>query len=204
MIYFFGDSFTKGDGCNVGFEYYNLPTDLPKKKWTDIISEELNQPTKNFGKSGAGSQWIYNKLTYYLDIFKPNDWVFVTDSIFIRQLGVVQDRIETVGPSYEFETKEREMANTDNLIHNIYPFQSQWNQYYIKHFTKICEYLKSKNVNTYFTHYDEYMFKPKKYMNIVTETNNKIDDNHFSWLGHQQYAQYLIDRINESNPFHEQ
>ena len=43
MIYFFGDSFTKGDGCNVGFEYYNLPTDLPKHKWTDIISDKLTK-----------------------------------------------------------------------------------------------------------------------------------------------------------------
>ena len=199
MIYFFGDSFTKGDGCNVGFQYYNLPTQLPKKKWTDIISEELNQPTKNFGKSGAGSQWIYNKATYYLDIFKPNDWVFLTDSIFIRQLGVVQDRIETVGPSYEFETKEREEGNTLNLIHNIHPFEPQLNSYYIKHFEKLTTYLQSQGVNAIFTHYREFMFQPDKYMNIVTETNGGIDDNHFSWTGHKQYSEYLLERINERN-----
>lgn len=202
MIYFFGDSFTKGDGCNVGFEYYNLPTNLPKKKWTDIISEELNQPTKNFGKSGAGSQWIYNKATYYLDIFKPNDWVFLTDSIFIRQLGVVQDRIETVGPSYEFETKEREDGNTLNLIHNIHPFEPQWNSYYIRHFEKLTTYLKTKGVNTIFTHYREFMFQPDKYMNIVTETNGGIDDNHFSWMGHKQYSEYLLSKMsNESTDY---
>ena len=195
MIYFFGDSFTKGDGCNVGFQYYNLPTQLPKKKWTDIISEELNQPTKNFGKSGAGSQWIYNKLTYYLDIFKPGDWVFVTDSIFIRQLGVVQDRIETVGPSYEFETKEREEANTMNLIHNIHPFEPQWNSYYIKLFEKFGKYIRTKDINFVFTHYREFMFQPEKYMNIVTETNGKINDNHFSWTGHKQFSEYLIKQM---------
>lgn len=195
MIYLFGDSFTKGDGCNIGFEYYNLESNIPKKKWTDIISEELNQSTKNFGKSGAGSQWIYNKLTYYLDIFKPNDYIFVTDSIFIRQLGVVQDRIETVGPSYEFETKEREEGNTLNLIHNIHPFEAQWNAYYIKHFEKIKSYLISRNVNVIYTHYREFMFQPNKYMNIVTETNGKINDNHFSWKGHQQFADYLLNQI---------
>ena len=195
MIYFFGDSFTKGDGCNFGFEYYDRDSDLPKQKWTDIISDELNEPTKNFGKSGAGSQWIYNKLTYYLDIFKPNDYIFVTDSIFIRQLGVVHDRIETVGPSYEFETPERKNANTLNLSYNVYPFEPQWNDYYIKLFEKFGRYLKSNNIKFIFTHYREFMFQPDKYMNIVTETNGEIDDNHFSWLGHQQFAEYLINQI---------
>lgn len=196
MIYFFGDSFTKGDGCNPGFEYYNLPSELPKKKWTEIVSDKLNEPTKNFGKSGAGSQWIYNKLTYYLDVFKPNDYIFVTDSIFIRQLGIVKDRVETVGPSYQFETKEREEGNTLNLIYNIHPFESQWNAYYIKHFEKIEKYLNSRGVNTLFTHYREFMFEPDKYMNIVTETSGKIDDNHFSWKGHQQFSEYITNKIN--------
>jgi hypothetical protein len=128
MIYFFGDSFTKGDGCNDGFEYYNLPSELPKKKWTDIISEELNQPIKNFGKSGAGSQWIYNKATYYLDILQPGDWVFLTDSMYIRQLGIVNNRIETVSVEYKFESDKRKFANMDNLTYNVIPYEKEWNE----------------------------------------------------------------------------
>ena len=197
MIYFFGDSFTKGDGCNDGFEYYNLPSELPKKKWTDIISEELNQPIKNFGKSGAGSQWIYNKATYYLDIFKPNDWIFLTDSMYIRQLGVVNNRIETVSVEYKFESDKRKFANMDNLTYNVIPYEKEWNEYYVKLFNKLVKYLKSKNINVVYTHYLEYMFQPEKYMNIVTETNGGIDDNHFSWLGHKQYSEYLLGKVYE-------
>lgn len=197
MIYFFGDSFTKGDGCNDGFEYYNLPSELPKKKWTDIISEELNQPIKNFGKSGAGSQWIYNKATYYLDIFKPNDWIFLTDSMYIRQLGVVNNRIETVSVEYKFESDKRKFANMDNLTYNVIPYEKEWNEYYVKLFNKLVKYLKSKNINVVYTHYLEYMFQPEKYMNIVTETSGGIDDNHFSWLGHKQYSEYLLGKVYE-------
>ena len=197
MIYFFGDSFTKGDGCNDGFEYYNLPSELPKNKWTDIISEELNQPIKNFGKSGAGSQWIYNKATYYLDIFKPNDWIFLTDSMYIRQLGVVNNRIETVSVEYKFESDKRKFANMDNLTYNVIPYEKEWNEYYVKLFNKLVKYLKSKNINVVYTHYLEYMFQPEKYMNIVTETSGGIDDNHFSWLGHKQYSEYLLGKVYE-------
>lgn len=199
MIYFFGDSFTKGYGCLKGDPYYDLNSDIPKKLWVELISDELQQPYKNFGKSGAGSQWIYNKATYYLDILQPDDWVFLTDSMYIRQLGVVNNRIETVSVEYDFESMDRKNANIDNLTYNVIPYEPQWNAYYIKLFEKLVKYIQSKKVNTIYTNYLEFMFQPDKYMNIVTETNGKIDDNHFSWLGHKQYSQYLLDRINNSN-----
>ena len=66
--WFFGDSFTYGDGCRKGFEYYEK---YPNGKlWTTIVSEKLNLSEKNLGRPGNSIPMILNELITNLVNFK--------------------------------------------------------------------------------------------------------------------------------------
>ena len=80
-IYFFGDSFTFGEGCREGFEYYDTIEYADKILWTTYVSDFLKLEEVNLGQRGCSSPHILSTLLEYSPEFEKGDYVIFSDSL---------------------------------------------------------------------------------------------------------------------------
>lgn len=194
--WFFGDSFTYGDGCREGFEYY---TQYPNGKlWTTIVSEKLGLSEKNLGRPGNSIPMILNELITNLSNFKSGDCVFLTDTFPTRFLESTTDksriRSSVFENNFDVNNLTRQKLSTLNFIVDcVEPFIDVWHSFYLTQYDSIRKELNLRNVNVMFWSYMNWA-GTSKFENISTATNHKIEDGHFSWKGHEQMAEWILNR----------
>jgi len=82
--WFFGDSFTDGDGCKPDEPYYKK---YPNGKlWTTIVSDNLNMNEKNISRGGCSNQFILSNIVCNLPMMNEGDVVVVSNTIPARTM----------------------------------------------------------------------------------------------------------------------
>lgn len=214
-IWFFGDSFTRGDGCIAENEspYYDNYPNLRGTLWTTKLSNKFGMNENNLGESGCSSDWIINTIVDNLYKIKPKDIVILSDTRPSRYLvpRVQDNEIHCFSPGQESiwdwhiknredTTKPKEWEDMKRtLIDYTWYFQENysklWEEYYLERFKNLQKYFDSIGVTNYFWSY-KLWYEKQIDIELISEHIPEIHNEHFSWKGHEQFSKYIDDKIN--------
>ena len=218
--WFFGDSFTAGweqSNIDIGLftgqeEYFVNFLNGNGKRWTEIVAENFNCQHMNLGKGGSCNEDILFSIIDNLQFIKPGDTVIISNSHELRFQIPKYDgeqiitfnsgRIQEVGlQDYhrDFVKDEKFLKTTlvDYAYETRYKHSMLWRNYFLKRFEKLQHYFLSNNIRPYFWHFDMWMYDSQPYMwhRIAEHTNGKIQDIHFSQLGHEKFSEYFLNNL---------
>lgn len=205
-IWFFGDSFTYGEGCRLGFEYYEEVLFEDKKLWTTIVADSLNLNEKNLGIRGGSTPSIIHTLISNLPNIKKNDYVIIGDSLPTRTFAMNEKmkKVRSVttdifeqeyGLHNFFESTESQISLLNYINSNIIPYSKEWKLFYETQIESLQKYLLKNNVMCYYWSHLLWAAAPNRYHTINKHTDSKIKDNHFSWIGHLEFSKYILKAI---------
>jgi hypothetical protein len=200
-LWAFGDSFTFGLGCRPDGplpEYYHNYKTESDDIWTDLLGKMVNMEVKNFGKSGASNDFIIDSVIDNWDNIKENDFVFIGITYHDRFDVPLKDTLVSIFYDWDkvpqIETYEKEKIET--LINFQYYFSN--NQLYklrhLKRFDFLDKSLKEKKINSFLWDVYFYVYSTR-FEKIIHATNGKIEDYHFSFKGHKDFADLLYKKL---------
>jgi hypothetical protein len=211
-LWCFGDSFTFGHGCKPGEPYYDDYESIRGNIWSHILSKKLNLIDTNLGITGNSSEFILQQIILNLSEFTKNDIVIISDTLPLRNVmyNGNLNKITTMTTDWELKTHDdkkyshipspfyRDNDEKHTLLNYIYsfllPYKTQWSKYYRNQFDSLLKYLNNNGISTYFWSHTLWA-SGHRFERISNSTNGKILDDHFSWDGHKQFSNYLLERI---------
>ena len=208
-IHTFGDSFTFGHGCvdNCTFkEYYGY-----KKKdddiWPNHLAKKLEMNVINHGKNAFCNEQIFDSIVKNFDSIRENDIVII-EKTYHDRLSVPTDSEWISALSY-IETLEHiwwklklkrffSIEEMETLINFQYYFSTK--KLYEKRNNDRFNFFKKILIETIKVRHCIIWDMPKIYdsfESVKTATNGEILDDHFSFKGHKQFAEYMENIINK-------
>jgi len=215
IIWAFGDSYTEQFKVPVSTikEYIDYKGYTPKN-YIDIISENLNYEVKNLGKGATSNRTILSSFINVLDEVKEND-ILIFGWTSPNRFRIISNDLfyDVVSPDkihlpidYINEYSEQTIVEIATMRFNFI-FLSE-----------ICEYIKwikktfpnNKIINWTWCHFNEpsypnqinflkdYYSELVHYGNIediITETNGKVKDFHYSERGHKILADKILQNL---------
>jgi hypothetical protein len=206
-LWTFGDSMTFGHGCNNNCPS-NTREDYQKFKkegddiWPNHLSKLLNYSVKNLGKNGASNDYIFDSILDNYDDIDKNDIVIINMTLFGRIDVPIGDNVHNVLSMYERADKilssDAEKENNE-IIESIVNFQYHFSnhQFYKDRHKKRFNYIrdrfkKDKKIKFFFMwslEDDDNIYR--SFQTIKDHTQGTINDTHFSFNGHFNFAHYL-------------
>jgi hypothetical protein len=222
-LWLYGDSFTcfnVAEDGEFGNEYKKTLTDK-FVHWPHQISNHLNIDTNNIvdnSRSGMSPQDIFNKCLSTSNQMEKGDWVIISDSPPIRQLGydhrhkdirtINNEALYSVPTNLptkeEMETRTkvsswRQSFNDENEVNSyvdylyyfLIPNLEHWESFYRKQIIDLLHLLKSKEINCIFWSWQLWsneVFTPWR-------DEFKKGDDHWGQKGCNEFAEYLKKRI---------
>lgn len=201
-VYIVGDSFVHGSGCLYGDPYRNL-TGKRGKLFTTHLADELDVEEVNLGLHGASMEHILYQATSALSKVELGDYLVIMSTSVTRTNFVneeeewyyhfPEDTIWPINGQYCEDTYKYRLDVEDNI----------WNYYntVFLNIIKAAEHLGARGLylNSMDWFYEDNYHKAKSYFQTIKqETNGKIEDGHFSWLGHENFSKYVLDLLNNS------
>lgn len=207
-LFTYGCSYTYGNGC--------LPNDIYCKKykkkstdciWNNIVSNEFNLELKNYGIGRNSNDKIIDSMIRTFDEVGKNDIVIIQKTFSHRfdienrknknQLDYVNNPL-TITPSNEIAFKEAGYNDeeSEHIMNTLsYMDCDIIQKRFDNRFNFFKKLFKEKNVKSCII-WDvmEYM-DYEKYERIVEATNGEIVDHHWSYIGHKNFANAIIDMI---------
>ena len=84
------------------------------------------------------------------------------------------------------------MQSLSNYVAEVkLPYLDKWKEHYTAEFSFYKELLEAKGVNTLYWDFDERF----KFETIVTATNGKVKDYHFSVKGHKDFSERIVSEL---------
>jgi hypothetical protein len=174
-IWLFGDSFTFGIGCTCKpyyEKYYKESYDV----WFNILEKKSGYPINNLGKCGASNDMIFDTIIESFDDINQNDIVIIQKTLGNYEKFDIQWSDES-----NFKTEYRIFSS------NIYKERQN------KRFDFIKKQLLKKVDTVYIWDIDDVDVKPIQ--RITQHTNYEFKDFHFSFIGHEQFANHLYNYL---------
>lgn len=207
-IWFFGDCFTWGFGCRPSFSYckkYRQPED---KLWTEIVSSTLGIPA--IDKSIALKATNFSVIKEFIEnlsyIRKGDIVVYGTSKpLGLLKLNKDKDSIESLA-TYNIEwdrhwnDDEDKQIGLDYINRNVRGYDKEWMSFFLPQIKSLALLLLERGVKTYIWSYELYD-KLDRFESIEQATNGEIEDYHFSFNGHRQMADYILNKINKEDYF---
>ena len=211
--WFFGDSFTNGDGCNPEHEYYEKYPPEGNKIWTTLVSDSLNTKENNLGIGGNSNPYIIKQILENLVNFKKGDYVFISSTLPYRLVYPSSNinQIDTLVTDFFLTGTHPDKSKWPNYLDDFIPNlderkvlldfisnsffgkEDMWNEYYNNQYNDIVNFLNTIGINSYFelspSHWN-------KHEMIREASNGDIEDNHWSWNGHKTFYKYIMDKVN--------
>lgn len=194
--WFFGDSFTYGFGCKPGHEYYKFTINRVGKIWTTIVSEHLHLHEKNMSISGASNLCIINTILENIKYINKGDYVFIGSTHPSRFLipDITINKISSI-KNYEYKSNSNEykiIYDYTNMF--IFPFEDMWENYYNNQYLNLKSIIRDKGADVLFWKHSKWW----DYEIIKNETNNEIDDPHWTWDSHHKMADWVLNNLNSN------
>lgn len=203
----FGDSMTFGHGCNGLCVSETKEEYLQYKKegddiWTNHLSRFLNYDVINLGKNGASNDYIFDTILDNFENIKENDIVIINMTLHGRIEVPIGDEIMNVLSSYENALKiirDNMGEENDEKIETILNFQYHFSnhQFYKERHRKRFKFIKDRLkedkkvrfIYLWSLEDDDAIYR--SFQTIKDDTRGKINDTHFSFKGHLDFAHYL-------------
>jgi len=193
MIYVFGDSFsedTKKETKSSYIDRYFKYKGREVKFYTDLLSENLNQPIKNFSRGGVCNDYMFLEfMKNYKDI-KSNDIVIFGWSNIQRIL--IPNNGMWFSNLHGFKTLSQNTQDEITIMRSDPLFVQR--QLEIVDFINNC---LSSDITT--IHWTWSTIPHKNSLSIYTETKGEIDDSHYSEEGHLDLYQKILSQIKSTN-----
>ncbi len=205
-LWAFGDSFTFGHGCRLDGplpEYCSEYKTEVDDVWPNHLGKMLNVDVNNFGKCGASNDFIIDCIIDQWNFIKENDFVVIGVTYHSRFDVPLKNRkaLSSIYWGFEdldlFEGEEKEQMET--LVNFQYFFANHelYKKRHLKRYNFLNKLLKEKKVTTLIWDVD-YIQQNTQFEKIATATNGKIEDYHFSFKGHLDFANMIYKKV--SNP----
>lgn len=206
-LWAFGDSMTFGHGCNELCVSETKEDYLPYKKegddvWTNHLSRFLNYDVINLGKNGASNDYIFDTILDNFENIKENDVVIINMTLHGRIEVPIGNEIMNVLSSYENALKiirDNMGEENDEKIETILNFQYHFSnhQFYKERHRKRFKFIKDRLkedkkvrfIYLWSLEDDDAIYR--SFQTIKDDTRGKINDTHFSFKGHLDFAHYL-------------
>lgn len=206
-LWTFGDSMTFGHGCNELCVSETKEDYLPYKKegddvWTNHLSRFLNYDVINLGKNGASNDYIFDTILDNFENIKENDVVIINMTLHGRIEVPIGNEIMNVLSSYENALKiirDNMGEENDEKIETILNFQYHFSnhQFYKERHRKRFKFIKDRLkedkkvrfIYLWSLEDDDAIYR--SFQTIKDDTRGKINDTHFSFKGHLDFAHYL-------------
>jgi len=203
-LWTFGDSFT---------EKYN-----PKYEWADkyikwkgynpkvygeIISDRLGIHYRNEGVGGSSNYDIFESICKSVNYIKNDDIIIVGWANLVRfRLVNTMEPIswESIQPNYK--NKNNSFNISENTVNEILINRSNRELYRqeIENWMKLLKFTFKNNTILFWSWSSGDWGLPSfDYEDIKYETNGKINDNHWSEIGHLQFSDWVIPKLNDNN-----
>jgi len=219
-LWCFGDSFTAGHGCKPGYEYYDNYPDNVGYIWTEIVAKELQLEEVNLGIPGNSLPNIISQIIENLNNFKKGDYVVLTNTYPFRTLYpnierskitelttdllIYPDHIGHLPESKQhmesrFKSKADKYDIVSYISSAILPYEKLWLEFYSTQICLLQDHLLSLGIKALYWDYSLWN-SPTSYLRFETihyGTQGTVEDGHWSWQGHKDFAKYLLERINK-------
>jgi len=193
--WFFGDSFTNGDGCMSEDPYYKK---YPNGKlWTTRVSSYLGMNEKKISRGGCSNQYLLNKLILNFPNFVEGDYVIFSDTIPTRTLWYDDDNQERHSIVEETISGGEDTDSTilDYITGQLIPHENEWEKFYLYQYESLLNELQLRNVKVLFWSHRLWYPPNNTFQTIWEHTKGEIDNGHWSWYGHKQMYEYIIGKI---------
>jgi len=196
-LWTFGDSMTEpfqNNNAHWSLEYCNYKGYCPKV-YGEILAEKLNMNLVNRGLGGIDNYTILEKICEVADKIKEDDIVIVGWTSPIR-FRIINDHNVwmSILPNYKKNqyTQLISQSTTDEIIVN------RDNSLYIKEINNWIKLINKSFTNTIHWSYAfnsiDGVYLPS-FNRIITETNGKCNDTHYSETGHIELSNVLYELI---------
>lgn len=205
-FWFFGDSFTEGAGCIPTYEFYEKYPEIRDKKWTTIVSDTLGFREKNLGNGGTANDTILRTILQNIPFMEPGDVVSISsthpvrveyihpitlETVWTNTTAVDDDLLKDLDKEYRYAMVDyiSLFINQDHLI-------GPWVKYHTDRFQLIADILKNLNITTFIWDVHPYIHK---FESIYKYTDERIEDYHWSWNGHREFANLFLNEFVKDN-----
>jgi len=203
-LFTFGDSFTFNK-THEDDEYSILYRQLNDFHWTEILAKELNMELVNFGYGSFSNDRIVDSILENHHLINKDDFVIIGKTFYHRfdipnnKFNVNSSttlKFTTITPS-SYNLLIDLGFNKDEANSIIYFLNLIDNESFVERtnlrYKFIKNFLEEKKIKKcVFWEVDEVW---KTFENITTATNGKINDNHWSFTGHRDFANHIIKNI---------
>lgn len=207
-LWTFGDSMTFGHGCNSNcvsdtkIEYSKFKKD-GDDIWVNHLSRLLNCEIRNLGKNGVSNDYIFDTILDNFDNIKQDDIVIINTTLYGRIEVPIGDSLCNVLSSYEGAKNiinnsedKNELEKIESVINFQYHFSNH--QFYKERHKNRFQFLKNRFVNDKKIRFffmwsledDDGLYR--SFQTIKDHTNGNVDDTHFSFRGHLDFAHYIL------------
>jgi hypothetical protein len=189
-LYVLGDSFsTPFDHMGDFRENYVKWKGYTPKFWGVILAEELNLDLTTYGSIGDNED-ILDKIIDIIDTLKPDDILCIGWTSLLRFRLVKNDKWWCVFPNMIPDTKIISTQTVGEIVvnreHKLYK-EALYNR------IKLINKALPDNLIINWSWEDRHQFP---FQTIHDETTGEINDHHWSEKGNQQFAKWLVDKIN--------
>jgi hypothetical protein len=220
-LWAFGDSMTFGHGCNVDCDSNTKTNYLSFKKdgddiWINHLAKLLNYNAKNLGKNGASNDYILDCIIDNYDSIQPNDVVVINMTLHGRMDVPFKNGTYSILSGYEknktfmddiepqiYHAKNQTNENDDEKIEALINFQYYFSnhRFYKDRHIKRFNFIKNRLLNEREVKYvylwsleDDYGVYAS-FETIYKATNGVVNDTHFSFNGHFNFAHFIYNLI---------
>lgn len=198
--WFFGCSFTWGQGCRPGDLYYSSTLSPHNKRWNEIVCEYLKLNEKNFGKNGASNPYIINTILENIKNIKKGDYVFIGKTIPMRTMvtHMKKKKVVTFTDIIDADKVTFNQKQKETLVNYIYdfiiPFEKEWEAYYNTQYLNLSGIIKDKGAKVFIWNHTVW----SDYETIREATIDKIDDGHWTWESHKLFSKWVLENLNSN------
>jgi hypothetical protein len=195
----FGDSFTS----DVEIEYVKAYKNEGDFHWGEIVANTCSLNLVNLGVGSFSNDRILDKIIENSSTINEDDVVIIGKTFYSRfdipnkrhEIKDVSLRFTTITPlsqllNFGFALEEAEAITLFLTIMDDKAFVDRTNLRY--KFIKSFLHLKKIKSCIFWEVEDLW----NNFESIKTATSGKIDDNHWSYKGHKDFANYILNRLN--------
>lgn len=199
--WFFGDSFTRGNGCLPKDPYYALAPNEDRLRWTTALSNSFGMNEINTAVGGESNIGILNSLLSNLVNIKDGDKVIVGDTrpIRIHSFDEREQRVNVINDPHFDYTRGNSKYILDYIYYEILPKEDLYLTFYQNMIQNILRELSRRNVSTYFWKHKNLWYPISKFETITEATKGRVQNRHWSWKGHKDMYTYMLNLVENSN-----
>tara|TARA_Y100000004_G_C8870852_1_gene393222 strand:+ start:140 stop:865 length:726 start_codon:yes stop_codon:yes gene_type:complete len=98
----------------------------------------------------------------------------------------------------EWSDDPKKMILVDYSKEHFAPYKDKWSEWYFTQIKSLSIELIKRNIKVYFWSYKEW-FKDDSPYQLIVQQDNDIKDGHFSWLGHRQFSEFILNKLNSKS-----